>query len=252
MSTTEINPDLNNFEAILEEKKREAELPTPYKPAGVAGVVGEFALDSGPRVPWFKIIQNVGKSSADFPTSHGGLLYHEKTIVPQPAIISFFGLRGYYVQNLAFDASRLERPKIYDTVAEIEAAGGNVTPFTKPGMDDNNYIPAALVFLILEAPDNAKSWAKGLEFAAPFEKKLFLPACYNIRSTQYRTVVPVVRTLSEALKRDGSPLFHARYHFSTRLSPVGGNFVYIPILKRLEDDNSDNFAPIAAGLFGEA
>jgi hypothetical protein len=249
MSTTQINPDDNNSE---DEKKREAELPIPFKPVGVAGVQGEFALDSGPRVPWFKIIQNVGKSSADFPMNHGGLLYHEKTIVPTPATISFFGLRGYYVQNLAFDAARLERPKVFDTVAEIEAAGGNVIPFIKPGMDDLNYIPAALVFLILEAPDGAKSWAKNLEFAVSFEKKWFLPACYNIRSTQYRTVVPIVRTLGEAAKRDGCPLYHARYHFSTRLSPVGGNFVFVPILKRLEDNNPDNFGPVAKGLFSEA
>ena len=246
MTETAITPsdDENNY-------------PAPYvPPSALSGVHGEFGVESGPKLPTLRLIQNVGKSSIDHPKDRGGLLYFKDTIVPRPATVTFYGLQGYYVQNLAFDPNNAVMPARYETIAQVEAAGGNVTPYVKPGVDEQNYVPAALCFLLIHAPNGAKSWAKGCEeVSVPFEegktKELLLPAIMYLRSTGYRQLVPLLRRVSADAEKEGKQLSHARFSFDTTQSMIGGNYVFIPVVKRTADNNSEAFLELAKDIFGE-
>jgi len=223
-----------------------------------AGVHGEFGLEST-KAPFIRIIQKVGQASVDFPSEMGSLLYGAGSIVPQRTVISFYGLQGKYQANWAFDTKRQERPPVFDTIAEAEAAGYNTRSFVKPGVDEMNVIPIALAFCILEVPNfgKTKSWAADLETSIPFgegkAKMLLAPACWNLRSTQYRQVVPLLRTMASHADHDGKPMCAARYEITTKLSQIGGaggNAVYLPILKRLPENNAASFFTLAKEIFG--
>ena len=136
MAETAITPsdDENNY-------------PAPYvPPSSLSGVHGEFGVESGPKLPTLRLIQNVGKSSIDHPKDRGGLLYFKDTIVPRPASVTFYGLQGYYAQNLAFDPNSPSLPARFETIAQVEAAGGNLTLTSSLASDEQNLCPCGTLF----------------------------------------------------------------------------------------------------------
>jgi hypothetical protein len=235
--------------------KPTSDYPAPYSPpSALSGVHGEFGAEGQPRLPLLRIIQNVGTSSVKHPQDRGGLLYHKDTIVPRPASVSFYGLHGYYVQNLLFDPN--VQPQRFETIAEVEAAGGNCASYVKPGVDENNYVPAGIAFLIVRAPNGLKSWAKDCsEVSVTYEEKkqkeLLLPAMWYLRGTTYRIVAPLLQRLFKDSEREGKKLVHAKYSLDTQQALVGANYVYVPMLKRAPEDNSNQFADFAKDIFGE-
>jgi hypothetical protein len=223
----------------------------PAGPSSLAGVHGEFGAEGQPRLPLLRIIQNVGKSSVEHPQDRGGLLYHKNTIVARPALISWYGIHGYYVQNLAFDPNG-PPPQQFKTIAEVEQAGGHCTAFIKPGVDETNYVPAAIAFLVIRAPNGVKSWARDCsEVSVAYEEKktkeLLLPAMWYLRGTTYRIVAPLIQRLG----RESKELCYAKYSLDTMQTLVGANYVYVPVLKRQTEDNSEQFAGFLKDVFGE-
>jgi|SRR5215510_152081 len=225
----------------------------PYRPEGaLAGLHGEFTADDI-QVPFLRIIQAVGKSAADHPKNHGDLLYGSDTLIPKPASLLIYGVSKSYVQNTPFDANSAERPRTFRTIEEVEAAGGNTDRFVRAEEDSNNYVPQAMATVILEAPQGPRGWAAKVDAVVKYEegKKLLAPAYWALRGTTYRIVVPMLRTIASVLEREGKELCHARFTLDTKLTAVGGNWIHTPILKRQDEQNSDEFVAFCHQIFGE-
>lgn len=246
MSETTINP--NKTPLALSEAVEPIEPFTP--PSGsLAGFHGELRPEYR-RTPYMGIIQAVGSNSGKFPKNHGDILYASEKLVPRPVTISFFGLRTYYRQNLAFDANSMVRPMTYQTAAEVEEHEGNLRRGIKPGTDDHNYVPEALAFVILESPFK-KGWASGIEQCDILDNKILVPAAWFLRGVSFTRIVDSVRMINNRLKKDGHQLARARFSLDTQHVPINGNWIYAPILTKQDEVNNDSYITVMQELFGE-
>jgi len=242
------------METVIKPLQTQEEKPVvPFRPAGaggLAGLHGEFTADDV-RIPIIKIIQAVGKSAAEHPKDHGALLYGSDTLIPRPAMLTFYGLEKSYTQNLPFDANSSERPQVYKTIEQVEAAGGNVDRFVSASENSCNYVPQAVATVVVESP--LKGWASKVDAVAKFEegKKLLAPAYWFLRGTSYRIVVPMLRTIASIVEGEHKELCHVRFSFDTKLTQAGGNWIHAPILKKQDEHNSDLFVAFCHQIFGE-
>lgn len=243
MSETHIKPsqDLVPVSDQIEE--------VPAFSGSLSGFRGEL-LPEFRRVPWMSIIASVGANSAKFPRDHGAILYNRERIVPRPADITFYGVATHYRQNLAFDANSITQPITYQTAAEVAEHGGNLRKGVKPGADDNNFVPAAVGYVVLESPSK-KGWASGVDASINFESKILVPTAWYIKGVAFSRIVEALRIAAARLRKDGHDLGRARWSLTTVHSNINGNFVYVPLLTRVEQLNSDKYMGAIKELFGE-
>jgi hypothetical protein len=215
----------------------------------LAGFQGEY-LPQFRRVPWISIIASVGQNSAKFPQDHGAILYNRERIVPKPAEVTFYGVTTHYRQNTAYEPNNLVQPIVYRTATEVAEHGGNLRKGVKPGTDDNNFVPAAVGYVVLESPVK-KGWAAGVDASANFDHKLLIPSAWYIKGVAFSRVVEALRIASQKLAKEGRELGRARWSLTTVHSNINGNYVWVPLLTRLEPLNSEQYMATIKELFGD-
>jgi hypothetical protein len=228
-----INPDENDDN-----------LPAPYKPSGeLGGLHGEFSmLDRS--MPQLKIIQNVGALSAKFPQNKGDILYGTDTFLAKPVKITFYGAQKLYQQNLAFEEGAF--PKVYETSEQVEQAGGNLQPFVKAGRDDMNFVPIIMATVVCELPASSKSKKNHSEItpvdgAFSYNGGTYAAGIYVARGTAFRALAGRLVGVRTQMQSAGKQLAHFRFTFDSAYQKVGAFFVYVPVITRLPELNSDEF-----------
>lgn len=244
MAETHIKP--SETPALVNEQIEEV----PAFSGSLSGFHGEL-LPEFRRVPWISIIASVGENSHKFPHDHGAILYNRERVVPKPMEITFFGVVTHYRQNLAYDPGAMIQPIIYRTAAEVAEHGGNLRKGVKPGTDDNNFVPAAIGYVVLESPAK-KGWAAGVDASTNFENKILVPAAWYLKGVAFSRVVEALRIAAGKLQKEGKELGRARWNLNTVHSNINGNYVWVPLMTRLEALNSDICMAAIKELFGEA
>jgi hypothetical protein len=235
-----------NLNITPENPEPENEKIVPFGASSLAGLKGEFT-GADIKTPFLGIIQGSGKIAAKFPKNLGDLVYAGETIVTKPVDITVYGARKNYRQNLEFGS--VERALIFSTAQEVLDWGGNVDQFKKPGSDSKNFIPELWAFIALES--NVKGWAAGLDGVSRYEKRILVPAAWVLRGNAYRNIVPQLRSAEGTLKKNGRELVHARFSLDTTQTKSGQNFVWVPTLKKQNEQNSEEFVALVKETFGE-
>jgi hypothetical protein len=224
----------------------------PFRPSGlVAGLKGEFGPEDL-RTPWLSIIHATSQSSQQFPRNVGDLLYNKTVIVPRPITISIYGVEKNYQQNIQWDSNI--RPQRYATKEEVLTAGGNLTQNVTPGADPNNYVAVAFCRLCLEtvAPKKGKSWADPIEMAVRFEDKILIPAMFPLRGSSYRQLIPQLLSIEGNVGKAGKEIGHVRFSLDVTRMKLGSNLVYVPVLTKLLEYNSEAQMEVLRSIFGDA
>ena len=215
----------------------------------IQGIQGEFG-GGDVRFPYFGIIHGVGPNFAKFPRNAGDLLYNGETLVPKPVELSFYGVQKKYVQNLRYDPTG-PRPNEFLTTQQVIQAGGNLKEYVTAGSDDNNYVSHAVCHIVLFAPKaKGKSWAEGLDLAIPNGSEYLVPALWTLRGTSYRAIVPQLIMADARLRKQNKTLAAQRWNLDTRNTKMGSNFVFVPVLDKVEKLNGDETLGLLAENFG--
>lgn len=217
----------------------------------IAGIQGEFG-GHDIRYPFFGIIHGVGPSFAKFPKNAGDLLYNGDTLVPKPVEMSFYGVQKQYVQNLPYDPTG-PRANVFSNTQQVLTAGGNLKEYVKAGADDNNYIANAICHISLFAPfskKNTKSWADGLDLAVSNDNEWLIPASWTLRGTAYRAIVPMLIMADMRLRKEGKTLAAQRFSLDTKHQKMGDNFVFVPILSKVNKLNGEGTLALLKENFG--
>lgn len=217
----------------------------------IAGLHGFTSRDV--KYPTLSIIHGVGPNFAKFPRSAGELIYNNETLIPKPIDITFYGSEVVYMQNLAYDPTG-PRANQFNTAREVLAAGGNLKEYVRAGADDNNYIPTARCFIVLFAPKptskGAKSWTQGLDLAFPNGTEIMVLGSWILRGSAYRAIVPLLILAESRLRKEGKPLAAQRFKLDVRHQKMGDNFVFIPVLSKVESPNSPETLALLDENFG--
>jgi hypothetical protein len=232
-----IDPEDNNHDDAY---------PQPYRPAGeLGGLHGEFSvLDR--RMPQLKIVQNVGALSAKFPDRKGEILYGEHTFLAKPAGITIYGANKLYQQNLRYEEGVF--PAVYETTQEVEKAGGNLKGFVRAGEDDTNFVPIILAHVVAElpAPASPKS-KKGVAEITPVDGAFsynggtYVAGIYVARGSAYRALAGRLVGVRSQMQASQKQLAHFKFTLDSVYSKIGAFFVYVPIITRVGELNSDEF-----------
>ena len=215
----------------------------------IQGIQGEFG-GSDVKFPYFGIIHGVGPNFAKFPRNAGDLLYNGENLVPKPAELSFYGVQKKYVQNLRYDPTG-PRPNEFLTTQQVIQAGGNLKEFVPAGSDDNNYVANAVCHIVLFAPKaKGKSWAEGLDLAIPNGSEFLVPALWTLRGTSYRAIVPQLIMADSRLRKSGKTLAAQRWTLDTKNIKLGSNFVFIPVIDKIEVLNKPETLALLDENFG--
>lgn len=227
--------------------------PVPFQEPSVSpiqGIQGEFG-GGDVKFPYFGIIHGVGPNFAKFPKNAGDLLYNGETLVTKPVQISFYGVQKKYVQNLRYDPTG-PRPNEFTTTQQVIAAGGNLKEFVAAGSDDNNYVSNAVCHIVLFAPKVTKkaSWADGLDLAIPNGSEYLVPALWTLRGTSYRAIVPQLIMADSRLRKEKKTLAAQRWELDTKNMKMGSNFVYVPVMEKVDKLNSEETLSLLSDNFG--
>jgi hypothetical protein len=215
----------------------------------ISGIQGEFG-GGDIKYPVFSIIHGVGPNFAKFPKNAGDLIYNNETLVTKPVELSFYGVQKQYVQNLAYDPTG-PRPNICSTAQQVLAAGGNLKEYVRAGADDNNYIANAICHICLFAPKKGvKSWVTGLDLVVSNGNEILIPASWTLRGTSYRAIIPILIMADSRLKKEGKILAAQRFKLDTRHQKMGDNFVFIPVLTKVEQLNGEETLALLNENFG--
>ena len=191
--------------------------------------------------------------SPNFPRNAGDLLYNGENFVPKPVELSFYGVQKKYVQNLRYDPTG-PRPNEFLTTQQVIQAGGNLKEFVPAGSDDNNYVSQAVCHIVLFASKvkgmKEKSWAEDLDLAIPNGSEFLVPALWTLRGTAYRAIVPQLIMADSRLRKQNKTLAAQRWTLDTKNLKMGANFVFVPVLDKVEKLNSGETLGLLAENFG--
>lgn len=250
MSKISVKKNSDNPIAVLTKPEEEV-IPFSPQSSGIAGLRGEFNVEDR-KLPFLSIIQGVGENAAKYKSNHGDLLYNKETIVPRPVTVSFYGVRKYYKQNLAFDSSGVAaRPLTFDTAEQVLERGGNLRKYITPGSDENNYVPEAFAFVALESPKDG--WGAAVDYRGSVEKVFVIPAVWILSGTRYRRITPLLLSVQDVLIVENKELAYARFSLDTQHEKIGGNWVYSAVVTKQKDGkrNSDAYVQKLHEMFGE-
>ena len=216
----------------------------------IQGIQGEFG-GGDVKFPYFGIIHGVGPNFAKFPRNAGDLLYNGENLVPKPVELSFYGVQKKYVQNLRYDPTG-PRPNEFLTTQQVIQAGGNLKEFVPAGSDDNNYVANAVCHIVLFAPKmkGKVSWAETLDLAIPNGSEFLVPALWTLRGTSYRAIVPQLIMADSRLRKQAKTLAAQRWTLDTKNMKMGANFVFVPVLDKVEKLNGAETLGLLAENFG--
>lgn len=190
-------------------------------PPGMGSVVGD--IDSSDiTVPRLNIVQGVGSLAELF--NPGEIVLNQETVLSNgstPVELTVLSARKQFVENLGFDEDA--RPKVFDTLEEIHAAGGTIEWIgdTRP-----SYVPVLHVQLVLKAP-------AGVEGAFPlcYNGEDYALAVWTLRGVAYGKAGRNILTAAKFALRDG--LHNGKWTLTTKREKYGRNSVFVPVLRNV-------------------
>jgi len=200
--------------------------------------IGQVSGDLEKRdilIPRLSIVQRVGDLSAVF--DGGDLVLNKETVigaVDTDIFLTVLSIAKSYEERLPFDPNG-PRPRKFDTLAEVKAAGLSVD--YKPGTDaPPTAREVANILVMLEKPKDLVSSAFPLEYKG----KQYAVALWTCRSTAYtRAAKRVFSAAAIELKNHG--LLAGRWKLRTENEKLGGNWVFVPMLRLLDGYNDEEF-----------
>lgn len=208
--------------------------------AGDNGVTGNID-NSDITVPSLKIVQAIGPLSENF---DGGILVLNGEVPitdepdpsnPTPIELTVIQVRKQFEENLDWPSE--ERPRVFDTEAEVIANGGHTQWINnqKPP-----FSPIATMLVCIKAPDTEDetilaNFPYGFETrnkeSKPLEGRYAL-ALYKTKGASYTRAAKMVFTAATMsdLKAKGLPF--GSWAIGARREKINGNMVFVPVLKR--------------------
>jgi hypothetical protein len=226
-----------------------AVVPIPVAPApaahGIAvaeGVEGEVLADDI-RLPRINLVQKVGQLADSF---HPGSIVFEKSVVltegKEPIELIPLRIKTQYQRKRVWGSE--EEPEVYDTSAEVIAAGGSL----EYG-DENYFERIAHIQVALKLPDsvNQDENPEVLDLF-PFQNEdgLYALAMWTLASSGFTAVAKPLLTAASGLLRHG--LWNGRYKVTSELRRNAANSWYAPSIRfagKNSPEDADFFRSIA-------
>jgi hypothetical protein len=179
------------------------------------------------KLPRINLTQKVGGLADHFAP---GSIVFEKTVVlsdgKTPVDLTPLQIRKMYQRKVAWgEGDSNEQPEVYDTVAEVRAAGGSL----EYG-DDNYFGEVAHIQFAIKLPAAFKDNEEAGEIIDlfPYELNgdLFAVAMWTVTSSGYTALAKPLFTAAASLLRNG--LYHGHYNVTSELRKNAKNSWYAP------------------------
>lgn len=184
------------------------------------------------NIPSLKIVQAVGPMSELF---EPGLLVltagGENSVVlageEQEIQLTVLRIRKQYIENLEYGSE--ERPRIFDTIEDVQAAGGWIEWHNN---ERPPFSPLATAVVVISCPEGLGE-DEMAHFPFEFQGGRYALALWTMKGTAYTRAAKNIFTASVyslTAERGGLPT--GAWTLSTKRVKAGQNMVYAPILKQ--------------------
>jgi hypothetical protein len=210
--------------AVVVVEPKPLAVPQASGPAVADGVEGEVSM-SDIKLPRVNVVQKVGQLSDNF--QPGSILFEKQVVLTTgktPVDMTPIRIRKQYQRKVAWgSAASEEAPEVYDTVAEVRAAGGSLQ-----FGDDNYFQEIAHIQLAIKLPEDVEGDEVIDLFPYQFGESLYAIAMWTVSSSGYTAVAKPLFTAAAGLLRGG--LYHGHYNVTTEVRKNAQNSWYAPKL----------------------
>jgi len=193
-------------------------------PAVAAGVTGEVSM-SDIKLPRINLVQRVGKLADEF--APGTLLFEKQVVLSDgktPVDLTPLQLRKNYQLKQEWGDESGDAPEVYDTVAEVRAAGGSLE-----WGDDRYFQEVAHIQFAIKLGEDVEGDEVTDLFPYQLGDSLYAVAIWTVASSAYTNLAKPIITASASLLRNG--LFTGHYAVTTALKTNAKNSWYVPVPK---------------------
>ena len=193
--------------------------------SGGTGIVGEVDTEDI-IIPRLNIVQNVGQMAEMF--NAGAVVLNKEVELPTPLELTILTARKQFVENLPFDSE--EKPRVFDTLAEVKQAGGTIE---WEGNVRPSYNPVLHVQVIFAAPEGFADYALPLDYNG----HAYGLAIWTLRGVAYNRAGKNILTAARFSLRDG--LVFGKWELTTKKEKFGRNSVVVPVLRNAGRNTPD-------------
>lgn len=183
--------------------------------------------------PGLKIVQAVGPLSEMFDPGCIVLTQGGENSLPitspgqeQPLVLTVLRIRKQFIEDLPYGSE--ERPRIFDTIEDVQAAGGWIEwhnnerpPFAK----------MATAMVVVAAPEDASA-EELAHFPYEFDGGKYALALWTIKGTAYQAAKAIFTASVYSLTPAKGGLVTGAWHLTTKREKRGQNMVWVPVLKQ--------------------
>lgn len=213
--------------AVVEAKPLAVSAPAPAVSEGVEGEVSRSDI----KLPRINLVQRVGNLANDF--TPGSILFEKQVVLTDgktPFDLTPLRIRKQFQRKVAWGEGDGEAPEVYDTVAEVRAAGGSLE-----FGDENYFQEIAHIMCAVALPrhflGNELTDAAGIIDMFPFRHndELYAVAMWTVSSSAYTALAKRIFTDAAGLLRNG--IYGGHYQVTSELKKNARNSWYAPKVK---------------------
>lgn len=219
--------------AVIEPKPLAVAAPAPVVASGVEGEVSMSDI----KLPRINVVQKVGPLSDNF--QPGSVVFEKQVVLSTgktPVEMTPLRIKKQYQRKVAWGtAAADEAPEIYDTVAEVRAAGGSLIYGDPSYFQEIAHIQMAIKMPEDLGADELKEAAEIICDLFPYQLStgaptdgLYAVAMWTVSSSGYTAVAKPLFTAAAGLLRNG--LFTGHYNVTTEIRKNAQNSWYAPKL----------------------
>lgn len=187
---------------VEETSNKEVATSSHYKP--IEGGSGDFDINDI-EIPYLAIVGGNGALSRDRRFHAGDIVLMKEFMIPQPARMTVFAFRNYFVQNLKYEEG--VRPASFPTKEAVIASGGNFDERKEPGSDPNNFVRAGELTVAIELPQELGLTIPGvLDFetgdpgGVGSDFKYVARAKWSVKGSNYKSIIRRLNLIEGPLK----------------------------------------------------
>ena len=234
-----------------EEQQPEGEIVTTDSALSVPTEMVQGQIDrSDISTPGLKIVQAVGPLSEMFDPGCIVLTMGGENSLPitapgqeVPIQLTVLRIRKQFIENLPYGSE--ERPRVFDTIQDVQAAGGWIEWHNN---ERPPFSPMATAMVVVAAPEDC-SEEELQHFPYEFEGGKYALALWAIKGVAYQAAKAIFTASVYSLTAAKGGLVKGAWNLTTKREKRGQNMVWVPILKQagVWDDGMVGFLNSLAG-----
>ena len=189
-------------------------------PLSLMGEVSGEVSQTDIVIPRLNLCQSVGPLSELF--NPGEIVLNKEVVLSDgttPVELTVLSLHKQWEEDIPYGSG--ERPSVYDTEAEVQAAGGTTI---KRGNQKPTHKPIAHAYVLIKAPENVVG-----DFPFEFKGARYALCVWSMRGAAFYSAGRALITASAFSLRDG--LFNGAWSLTTRKEKFPMGSVYVPVLR---------------------